>query len=395
MHVVVLGGGYAGLTLTRLLERDLPEDVDLTLVDRTPDHLIQTELHRVIRRPELAGEITLPLPALLERATVRVSEVESIDREGRVVSLADGEVSYDIAAVCLGARTADYGLEGVDEHGLPLKRLVDATRIRARVREALEESDGVARLVVGGAGLSGIQVAGELAALVEEYRDETGAPNAGTDETPGDPTVTILEQFDAVAPAFSEGFQRTVERTLEANGVDVRTGVTVERANTDAITLESGETVPADCFVWTGGIEGGDAVDGERATVEADLRLDDRTVALGDAVRVVDATGTAVPASAQSAVREAQTAATNVTRLVEADRAGEDLESVDLERFEFDSPGWVVSVGDDAVAQVGSTVLTGKKAKAIKKSVGVGYRSSIGAYGPLADAASRRVFADD
>ncbi|THE66295.1 NADH dehydrogenase FAD-containing subunit [Salinadaptatus halalkaliphilus] len=360
MHVVVLGGGYAGLTLTRLLEETLPSAADITLVNDSPDHLVQHELHRIIRRPEFASAITVSLPAVLERATVRVARVESIDRDERVVELSDGTLSYDIAAICLGARTAYYGLEGVREHALPLKRLSHATRIRSRARELFAVGDP--RIVVGGAGLSGVQVAGELAALAREYNS--------------DATVTIVEQFDAVAPQFSESFQRAVATTLESQGVEIRTDATVSDADDDRIVLESGAELPADLFVWTGGIRGAGAVDGERVTVPADLRLDDRTFVVGDAARVVDADDEPVPASAQAAVREARTAAENVAAVVEAD--SDDTAEPALESVSFESPGWVVSVGDDAVAQVGSSVVTGKPAKLLKRTVGVGYRSSIG-----------------
>ncbi|WP_254767507.1 NAD(P)/FAD-dependent oxidoreductase [Salinilacihabitans rarus] len=361
MHVVVLGAGYAGLTLTRLLERKLPADVDLTLVDESPDHLVQHELHRVIRRPSLAAEISIPLPDVVDRATVRVARVEDVDREARTVTCTDGTLSYDVCAVCLGAETAHYGLEGVRERATPLKRLHHARAIRRDVLDALEGDDP--RLVVGGAGLSGVQVAGELAALVDEDGREA--------------TITLLERLDEVAPAFPSNFRRAVRDALEAQGVDVRTGTAVARADEATIHTDDGP-VPYDVFVWTGGIAGPGALDGERSTVRGDLRLDRRTFALGDVARVVDADGEAVPASAQSAVREARTVAENVARIVDHERRG-GLFEPRLEQFSFESPGWLVSVGDDAVAQVGPAVVTGRAATALKATVGAGYLSSVGA----------------
>ena len=377
MHVVVLGAGYAGLTLTRALESDLPPDVELTLVDESPDHLLQHELHRVIRRPELANELRVSLPDVLERATVRVARVEGIDRDERVVSLSDGDLEYDLAAICLGARPAEYGLEGVAEHGLPLKRLPHARRIRSRALEVVRTDGG--RIVVGGAGLSGVQVAGELAALAaEEY---------------GTASVTLLEQADRVAPRFPSAFQRTLEDALTDAGVEVRTGTAVVGADESAVHLESGVELGTDAFVWTGGIQGPEAFDGDRPVVGADLRLDAHTFALGDAARVVDADGTAVPPSAQAAVAEARTAAENVGRLVAAERDGRDEDGFEprLESFTVDAPAWVVSVGDDAVAQIGPTVLTGRAAKTLKTGVGVGYLSSVGAVGNVAGRVARGV----
>ncbi|MCU4741767.1 NAD(P)/FAD-dependent oxidoreductase [Natronoglomus mannanivorans] len=378
MHVVVLGAGYAGLTLTRLLERDLPPDVDITLVDESPNHLVQHELHRVIRRPAVADEITVSLTDAVERATVRVARVEGIDTDERTVVLSDGTLSYDVGAICLGAQTAYYGLEGVREHATPLKRLDDAQQIRTDFWAACERTTAP-RIVVGGAGLSGVQVAGELAELAREEGEGIDA------------SVTLLEQFSQVAPHFPSNFQRAVRSALEARGVDVRTETTVTAADEDRVTVDGSTALPYDLFVWTGGIRGSDALEGDRPSVRSDLRLTDRTFALGDAAQVVDATGEAVPASAQSAVREARTVAENVSRIVDADRDPETVFTPRLEAFEFESPGWLVSVGDGAVAQVGPAVFTGRAAKALKTTVGVGYLSSVGAIGNAVDLVSEEL----
>lgn len=370
MHVAVLGAGYAGLTLTRRLEREVPPDVGLTLVDASPNHLVQHELHRVIRQPALSSRITVPLADAVD-ADVRIARVESIDPEEGEVELSRGRLSYDVGAICLGARTAFYGLEGVREHAIPLKRLAHAERIRREFFRATDGGDP--EIVVGGAGLSGVQVAGELAELAREE---------GVDRE-----IVLVERLERIAPGFPPRFSRAVRAALERKGVEVRTDETVRGADSERIDLASGE-LTYDVFVWTGGIRGADALAGERPTVRSDLRLAPRTFGLGDAVRAVDADGEAVPASAQSAVREARTVAENVARLVAHERKGGGFEPR-LKPFTFDSPGWLVSVGDDAVAQVGSAVVTGRAAKALKTTVGVGYLSSVGAIGNAVDLISR------
>ena len=367
MRVVVLGAGYAGLTLARRLESRLPDAADLVVVDESDTHLVQHELHRVVRHPDVADAITVPLNEVLNRATVRTARVERVDRESQRVHLSDGVLDYDYAAICLGAETAFYDLPGVAEHGLPLKRLDHARDVRDATLDACA-ADG--RAVVGGAGLSGVQVAGELAALA----DDRGAAL----------DVTLLEREDAVAPTFPESFQTAVRDALEANGVTVRTGARVTSASADAVEID-GESHPYDAFVWTGGIRGPDATGGERPVVQRDLRLDDHTFAVGDAARVVDADGEAVPASAAAAIREARVVATNVDRLVRAAQTDADGFEPRLDPFRFDAPGWIASVGDDAVATVGPKVFTGASARAMKATVGAGHLSSIGAVSRAAD----------
>jgi NADH dehydrogenase len=375
MRVAVLGGGYAGVALTRRLEDRLPSDVEILLVDDTGEHLVQHELHRVIRRPSLTDEITVPLSEVTYRADVETATVAGIDADERTATLASGDrIEYDVGAVALGAETAYYGLPGVPDHGMPLKRIPDAEAIRERYLEILDAGDD-RRVVVGGAGLSGVQVAGELAALACE---RLGSAEAG-------PEILVLEQRDTVAPGFDAAFQRAVAGALRDRGIRIRTNAVVTGATGESVELASGETLAHDQFVWTGGIAGPAALDGERPLVRSTLELAEGTFVVGDAARVVDADGETVPASAQAAVREAAAAAENVVRVVDHRREGEALFAPRLEPFRFDSPGWVVSVGDGAVAQIGPAVLTGRAAAAAKASVGAGYLGSVGAVGRAID----------
>ena len=373
MRVAVLGAGYAGLTLARKLEQTLPDSVSLVVVDEQAEHLVQHELHRVVRRPSLAEEITVDLDAVLD-CEIRQATVTDVDPDEGTATLDGSEtLSYDVGAVCLGARTAYYDLPGVREHATPLKRLDDAREIRERF---LGLGDGD-RAVVGGAGLSGVQVAGELAAM----RDD------GVE-------VLLLEQADAVAPSFPASFQSAVHDALVDAGVTVRTGTGVVGADADAVSLEDGSDLPTDQFVWTGGIEGSPALDADRPVVRADLRLGDATFAVGDAARVVDSDGEAVPASAAAAIREARVAADNIGTLVDRKRGDADGFGPRLTQYQFDVPGWLVSVGDDAVAKVGPSILTGRAALALKTTVGAGYLGTVGAVENAVDLVSEELNLD-
>lgn len=374
MRVLVLGAGYAGVVLTRRLEETLPADVELVVVDESGTHLVQHELHRAIRRPAVADTISIPLDDLFDRATIREGTVTRVDTDDHVVELADGEtLDYDAAGLCLGARTNYYGMDDVERHAHQLKRLPDAAAIRADALDAFETPDPT--LVVGGAGLAGVQTAGELVALASEQ------------ETDAD--VILLEQAARVAPTFEEAFGRAIHAELVQRDVDVRTGVTITGATASTVELESadgpgsGTELDADVFVWTGGIRGPNATDGSRIEVRASLDVDDRTFVVGDTARVIDDDGRAVPASAQAAVREARVAAENIHRVVTTGSTGGFRPHLD--RFVFESPGWLVSIGDGAVAQVGSTVLRGDAAKTIKAGVGAGYLASAGRYGSAID----------
>ncbi len=384
MHVVVLGAGYAGVTLTQKLESVLPESVELTLIDASETHLVQHELHRAIRRPSITDAIEIPLSSLFDRATIVTDRITEIDTETNQVSLESGDtLEYAYAAVCLGAETAYYGLAGLKEYGRPLKSVSDAEAIRTEALAAID-SGNPARFVVGGAGLSGVQVAGELATLAAE-KDATDRLD-----------IVIVEQLESVAPAFPEAFQTALESELTERGIEIRTETTIRRATESTIETthdptDEEHTTDYELFVWTGGIGGSPPMAGDRPAVQSDLRLTDSTFGLGDAVRIVDADGQAVPASASAAIRSARVAANNIRSLLEWNLEGRKGFEPRLEQFRFDVPGWIVSVGDGAVAQVGPKVLTGPAAKTLKASVGAGYLSSVRAIGQATELVSEEL----
>ncbi|WP_435097335.1 NAD(P)/FAD-dependent oxidoreductase [Halarchaeum sp. P4] len=361
MHVAVLGGGYAGLLVTRKLEERLPPEDEVVLVDETGDHLVQHELHRAVRYPDIVEDISLPLTDLTERATVREATVTAVDTDGRTVELDDGTLDYDACVVALGSQTADHGIPGVEEHATPLKRLEHAARLRRKFLDVVETGGGT--VAVAGAGLSGVQTAGEFAALAEQegVRDAV--------------EVVLVEQADTVAPSFPENFRAETRDALEAYGVRIETGTTITEVREDDVVTEGG-SFRYDMLAWTGGVRGPDALDGIRRDVRADLRLADRTFVVGDAARIVDADGERVPASAQAAVRASPTVATNVARVLEAARNDKPVEH--LEKWAFETPGWLISVGDDAVAQLGPQVLRGSAANVVKSSVGLTYLAEHG-----------------
>jgi NADH dehydrogenase len=153
----------------------------------------------------------------------------------------------------------------------------------------------------------------------------------------------------------------------------VETGVAVESAGEARVELADGRTLGTDTLVWTGGIRGPAALGGERVAVGPDLEAAEGTFVLGDASDVVDTDGAAVPASAQTAVRQARVAATTIARRVRGGGGDETRE------YTSEDLGWVVSVGDGAVARVGNVLVNGESARAAKAAIGAGHLGSLGA----------------
>ncbi|MFB6081476.1 MAG: NAD(P)/FAD-dependent oxidoreductase [Halanaeroarchaeum sp.] len=366
--VVVLGAGYAGsAAISRLQELDV-DGLSATLVADTPYHLVRHEVHRVVRRPGVRSHLTIPVQDFLAPETDFVrGTVDDIETDDRTVHLDDGgTVDYDYLLVALGSETAFYGIDGLAEHAHTLAGLDDALGVHEAVTDAARTAtdDEPARVVVGGGGLTGIQTAGEIAAL----RDRTGGPI----------DVTVVEALRRLLPMGEEDLQSVLRDALERSGVTVRTGDPIVEATADAVRFDERDPMDYDVLVWTGGIKGRSVVDAadlpaqhDRLVVDTDFQTaDDRVFAVGDCA-MVDADGT-VPPTAQAAMRAGEVAAENVVREA-TDRRLEDWSYRDL--------GTLVSVGETAFADdllgYPTPVLDGAIARVLKKAVAARWIASL------------------
>ncbi|MEF8780332.1 MAG: FAD-dependent oxidoreductase [Haloferacaceae archaeon] len=366
-QIVVVGSGYAGAGAVTAFEKAVRDgEAELTWISDREYHLVLHEVHRVIRNPEVASKIAIPVEEIKSDRTDFVpARVDGIDTDERRVELEDGRaVPYDYLLLGVGSETAFYGIDGLEEHALTLKGLEDARRIHEEVTAAGKEATRAdpARVVVGGAGLSGIQAAGEIATC----RDEQRLPLE----------VALVEGLDEVFPGNDPEVQRALRTRLERLGVEIFTGEFVSEVDEERVHIggDDGTELPYDVLLWTGGITGRDVVSGadlrkddrsNRVYAGCDFRTsDDRVFAIGDAALIDQNGGEYAPPTAQAAWQAAQVAGENLARAVR----GEPLKT-----WFHEDKGTVVSVGEDAVAHdVGSLPIHtfgGTSAKLLKKAI--------------------------
>mgnify|MGYP000633950343 CR=1 FL=1 len=336
-RVVVLGAGYAGAGAVTALE-DRLADADITWVSEHDYHLVLHEVHRVIRDRDAEDAITIPVEDIKSGDTEFVQgRVDGVDVDDRTVRLADGStVAYDYLLVALGSATAFYGIPGLEEHAHTLKGLDDARGIHDAIRDAAREATPAdpARIVVGGAGISGVQIAGEVA----EYRDAHDAPIE----------ITLVEALEEIMPGRDPALRARVRRMLDARGIEILTDDPITEATDEIVHFEGRDPVGYDVLVWAGGVTGQDALEGanveanhNRVRTDATFRTsDDRVFAVGDSA-AIEIDGTDVPPTAQAAWDAADVAAENVARAIEGRP---------LRTWTYKDKGTVLSVGEDAVA---------------------------------------------
>lgn len=336
-QVVVLGAGYAGAGAIPELENEL-SDAQITWISDTDHHLVLHESHRVIRDPSVKEHIAIPVEEIKSPSTRFIEgEVTGLDTDERTVTLADDtEVEYDYVLVALGSDTAYYGIPGLSEHSLTLKSLDDALEIHDAIKTAARDAtrDEPAQIAIGGAGLSGIQSAGEVA----EFRDKHNAPIE----------ITLIEALPDIMPGQDPELQGAVKKRLLDADIEILTDDPITEADESTIQFDEGEPLEYDVFVWTGGITGRACLENanverehNRVVCESTFQTDDeRVFAIGDSA-IIDQGEMPAPPTAQAAWQAAEHVGDNIARA---------SEGRPLKTWTFVDKGTLISIGDEAVA---------------------------------------------
>ncbi|GAB6928760.1 FAD-dependent oxidoreductase [Paenibacillus sp. JCM 10914] len=261
-HILILGGGYGGL-LSALSAREHfgADDAKITLINRFPTHQIITELHRLAAGNIAEKAVALPLDKLLRNAKVdlRIGNVKEIKPDEKSVSLDDGgNFTYDVLVVALGSETAFFGIPGLQENSFILKSVNDANRLRAHVESRIAEysktkNKADATIVVGGGGLTGVELVGEYADMRSELARKYGID-------PQEITLYCVEAAPSILPGFPAELVDRATTSLQKRGVNFLTGLPITKMDGTTVELKDGSTFETSTLVWTGGVQGNSVV---------------------------------------------------------------------------------------------------------------------------------------
>ena len=373
-RAVIVGSGYAGTGAVKKLEEVAGNSIDITWISEHEYHLVLHEVHRCIRDPSIESYVVIPVDEVKQPETEFIHDrVTNVDIDNQIVETdTQSDIAYDYLLLAVGSETAFYGIDGLQGHAHQLKGLDDAQEIHSDVKSAAESAtqQNPAKIVIGGAGLSGIQTAGEIA----EYRDAKRAPME----------ITLVEGLDEIFPGNDTELQTALRERLEEKGVNIMTGEFISGVDEDVIYIGGSEDqdptqLAYDTLVWTGGITGQKEIsnvdvskDDRSARVEtgADFQTSNPHVfAVGDTALIDQGEDQVAPPTAQAAWQAAEVAGENIARAA-TDRP--------LKTWYHDDKGTVISVGDEAVAHdvkfpvLGSfpvTVFGGPMARTLKKAI--------------------------
>jgi NADH dehydrogenase len=257
MRVVIIGGGFGGLTAARAM-RHLP--VRVTLIDRRNYHLFQPLLYQVATAGLSPADIASPIRAILRRQrniTVLLGKVTGIDIAGKAVLTDERRIVYDQLVVATGARHGYLSHEEWEQFAPGLKKIDDATDIRGRILLAFEraemtsdegERQRLLSFVIVGGGPTGVEMAGAIAELA---RVALSIDFRNID--PGSARIVLVESGLRVLAHFPEALSAVAKRTLEKLGVEVRLGVRVSHCDPTGVVIAN-ERVEAHTIIWAAGV---------------------------------------------------------------------------------------------------------------------------------------------
>jgi NADH dehydrogenase len=382
-HILILGGGYGGLLSALTARQHLSaSEATITVVNRFPTHQIITELHRLAGGTIEENAVSLPLNKLLgdKNVDIVVDTVKQIRPDDKIVEFESGKViGYDALVVALGSETNYFGIPGLEENSMVLKSVADANRIRKHVEARLDAykasgNKADATIVVGGGGLTGVELVGEFADKLPEVCKSKGIDF-------NDISLYCVEAGPAVLPIFPKVLIERAVSSLEKRGVTFITGVAITEATKTAVSLKDGNTIESNTIIWTGGVKGnpvvgssGLAEDRGRSTVTPTLQSTSHSdVFLAGDCAVVFPEGSErpYPPTAQLAWQMGETVGHNLGVLFKGGA---------MSKFEPVFSGTLGSLGrKDGVGTIGgnATQLKGLPASLMKEASNIRYLSHI------------------
>ncbi len=354
-HVVIVGGGFAGLYAARVLGKSKVR-TRVTLLDRRNHHLFQPLLYQVATAALSAGEIAIPIRAVMSRynnVQVFLAEVTGIDVDQKKIKLADGEMDYDYLILAAGAQTAYFGHDAWAKIAPGLKSVEDALDIRRRILCAFEAAERMPTdceerrelltFVVVGGGPTGVELAGAIAEIARQTLKH--------DFRTIDPThtrVVLVQSGDRVLGEYPAALSASAKKQLENIGVEVKLGPRVTDIESDKVVMGT-ETIPTRTIIWTAGVSASPlgktlnaSVDkAGRVSVEPDLSIagHPEVFVTGDLSSFTHQTGQPLPGLSPVAIKQGERAAKNILA---------DVAHKPRQKFKFLDKGAMATIGRGA-----------------------------------------------
>ncbi|MFJ7668737.1 NAD(P)/FAD-dependent oxidoreductase [Lysinibacillus sp. NPDC097195] len=383
-EIVILGAGYAGV-LTALTARKYlsADEAKITVVNQFPTHQIITELHRLAGGTIAEGAVALPLKKIFKGLDIdlQIAKVTKFNVDTKKVDLDNGyTLNYDTLVVSLGSQTGFFGIPGLEENSMVLKSVNDANKINKHIEDRIKayaqsKDEADATIVIGGGGLTGVELVGEIVDNFPKIAAKHGVNFA-------DLKIKLVEAGPKILPVLPDVLIERATESLAKRGVEFITGTPVTGVEGNVISLKDREPIVANTFIWTGGVaalpivaESGLAADRGKATINEFLQSTSHedVFVIGDASVALPADGgrPLYAPTAQVAWQMGECAGYNLFA---------QYKNQEMKPFSAVNSGTLASLGrKDAVATIGAsnTQLKGLPATLMKEASNIRYLTHI------------------
>jgi NADH dehydrogenase len=278
LTVVVAGAGYAGLAAARRLARE--KNVRVVVINKHAYHLLQFQLHEAAVDKIDVDTLKIPVDEVLPREVEFVkAQITGFDFKARSVHTDHGDATYDRLIIALGSQPAMFNIPGLSEYALMLKSAANARSISGHLEATLSALSSATRsapypIVIGGAGITGVELATELAEGLRSLERQYGLQRDAI-------KIVLVEAAPTVLPGFDRKTIAEAARVLKRLGVDVRTSTPIERVEADRVWVkpigsDRSEEIATSTIIWTGGVRANTLV------LNSGLTLGERGAAIVD-----------------------------------------------------------------------------------------------------------------
>ncbi|EXX87771.1 NADH dehydrogenase [Paenibacillus darwinianus] len=230
---VILGGGYGGLTIAQeLLDKRIPEDTIIMLIDRMPFQGLKTEYYALAAGTVADIELRNPFPSD-PRLVLTYGEVKEVDLDGKLIHIAEQDpISYDWLAIALGCTDKYHGIPGADIYSSSIQTFSNARKTYQR----LGDVKPYGQVTIVGGGLSGVEVAAELR------------------ESRSDLNIRIMDRGPSVMSGFPPRLQKYVASWFHEHDVVMLGNTSISRLE-EGVIYDRADPVASDVTIWTAGIQ--------------------------------------------------------------------------------------------------------------------------------------------
>ena len=370
-QVVILGAGYGGLLTAIELEEKLKpsEDFEIIIVDKNNYHQYLHLSYEIITDAKKVSDVTVPLNELLKKRKIQFfqANVNEVDIKHKMVRTDKGDLSYFKLVIALGSEPNYHLIKGAEEFSFSINSVETAAQIRDKLEKVLEQNED-AKIVVGGGGFTGIEVAGEI---LDELKCN----------------VIIIEGSKKLLPSWDNPeFSRKVNDLLIEMGAKILLDKFIVEVKKNTVILNDGSLVDCSLFIWTGGVQGSRVVSRSGLKIEKNNRLKinqfceaveaNDVYVVGDCSLVVDSkTKEILPQCIELALQQANVVADNLY----ADLTGGER-CVYTPKFS----GLILAVGEKyGIGTISGVNMEGRLAQMVKRIIHLHYVYKIAGLGKL------------